>query len=297
MNVLVVVGPTASGKTHAGVVLARRHHGVIVSADSRQMYRELIIGAGKEGEPGQREIRGVGLVPVRTLDGVDQIGVDLWSIKEDISVHDFVARVVPMIEGLLVERIQPIVVGGSGLYVEGLLGLRVFTNVKANKARRSELEDWATGRLLRHLNALAPERAATIDLGNRRRIIRAIEIAEAKEQLAAQPQHPRWPVKIIGINPPREELYQMIDERLEERFEGIANEVQALLAEGISRARLDGLGLEYRYVAQMIAEKLPPEQTLAALKGAIHGFARRQLTWFRKMKGVDWVGDASKINL
>src|SRR3990167_104424 len=138
--VLAIVGPTASGKTTAGVALAKRIRGVIVSCDSRQMYRELIIGAGKEGELSQREIRGVGLVPSRRIDGIDQVGVDLFSVRDTVSVKQFTDAVVPMIEGLRAEHITPIIVGGSGLYVEGVLGLRVFAHAKPNQKRRAELE-------------------------------------------------------------------------------------------------------------------------------------------------------------
>ena len=259
LSVLAVVGPTASGKTTAGVALAKRTHGVVVSCDSRQMYRELIIGAGKEGELTQREIRGKGLVPSRRIDGIDQVGVDLFSVRDTVSVKQFTDAVVPMIEGLRAERITPIIVGGSGLYVEGVLGLSVFAHAKPNPKLRFELEEWSTKRLIERLATLAPERVASIDLKNPRRIVRAIEIAESNQTIVANPETPRWETKIFGINPPREHLYELIDERLDRRFEGIIAETRALLAEGVPGERLDDLGLEYRFAHRLITENEDPE--------------------------------------
>lgn len=295
MAVLVIVGATAVGKTTAGVALAKRTRGVIVSCDSRQMYRELIIGAGKEGALTQREIRGVGLVPSRRLSGIDQVGVDLFSIKDSVSVKQFVDAVVPMIEGLLAERFTPIIVGGSGLYVEGVSGLRVFARAKPNPKRRAELEEWSTKRLLERLVTLAPERVASIDFKNRRRIVRAIEIAEAHQTLAAQPRTPRWETKIFGINPPRAKLYELIDKRLEHRFEGIIAETRALLAEGVPAQRLDDLGLEYRFANRIITQNEDPKKIKAELKFAIHAFARRQITWFKKLPGVTWFESVEEL--
>ncbi len=293
--VLAIVGPTASGKTTAGVALAKRIRGVIVSCDSRQMYRELITGAGKEGELSQREIRGKGLVPSRRIDGIDQVGVDLFSVRDTVSVKQFTDMVVPIVEGLLAERITPIIVGGSGLYVEGVLGLKVFAKAKPNQKRRAELETWPTKRLIGRLATLAPERIASIDLKNRRRIVRAIEISESNQTIAAEPKTARWETKIFGINPPREQLYELIDARLEHRFEGIIAETRALLAEGVPGERLDELGLEYRFAHRLITENSDPEKIREELKFAIHAFARRQITWFKKMPGVEWFTSAEEL--
>ena len=295
LSVLAVVGPTASGKTTAGVALAKRTHGVVVSCDSRQMYRELIIGAGKEGELTQREIRGKGLVPSRRIDGIDQVGVDLFSVRDTVSVKQFTDAVVPMIEGLRAERITPIIVGGSGLYVEGVLGLRVFAHAKPNQKRRAELETWPIKRLIERLATLAPERIASIDLKNRRRIVRAIEISESNQTIVANPRTPRWETKIFGIDPPRERLYELIDERLDRRFEGIIAETRALLAEGVPGERLDDLGLEYRFAHRLITENEDPEKAREELKFAIHAFARRQITWFKKMSGVEWSTSVTEL--
>lgn len=286
--VLTIVGPTASGKTTAGVALAKKTRGVIVSCDSRQMYRELVIGAGKEGELIQREIRGVGLVPSRRVDGIDQVGVDLFSVRDTVSVKQFTDAVVPMVEGLLAERISPIIVGGSGLYVEGVLGLRVFAHAQPNKKRRAELETLPIKHLIEQLARLAPERIALIDLKNQRRVVRAIEIAESQQIIAAHPKTARWETKIFGINPPRERLYELIDERLDRRFEGIIAETRALLAQGVPEERLDDLGLEYRFAHRLIAHNEDPEKNRQELKFAIHAFARRQITWFKKMPNMEW---------
>jgi len=271
---LVVLGPTASGKTSLGVKLAREFNGEIISADSRQVYRGLDIGAGKDLEE-------------YTLDGVDipYHLIDVADLSEEFSVFDFQKRCYDAFEEIRGRRVLPVMVGGTGLYIQSVLSGYRMVDAPENPALRRELTGLSDRQLEEWLRALRGSLHNVTDLTNRERMIRAIEIAEAEKENPPSPSPDVRPL-VLGTRFPKDELHRRIRSRLEERLNhGMIEEVEALRAQGVSWERLVALGLEYRFVAERLQGKIRNRNDLVQkLYSAICKFAKRQGTWFRRME-------------
>lgn len=271
MDLLVVLGPTASGKTHLAVQAARYLQGEIISADSRQVYRGLDIGSGKD-------LAEYGTTPYHLIDVVEP--------GYEFSLFDFAAHFCQAFAGIRARHHLPILVGGTGLYLDAILQGYDLVSVDENPALRAELEPFALDALRKRLRSLRPEQHNTSDLNDRSRLIRAIEIAAGEGQagarrLALPPLTPR----VFGLRWSREVLRQRITGRLRERLDhGLIEEVAALHADGVSWQTLDFYGLEYRFVAQHLQGRLNRNDLFQKLNSAIHQFAKRQDTWFRRME-------------
>lgn len=273
-NLLVILGPTASGKTRLGVELARRLGGEIVSVDSRQVYRGLDIGTGKDLA---EYTEGGAPVPYHLIDVVD--------VDEEYSVFDFQQDFYRIFEKLRSQQALPIAVGGTGLYLEAVLQRYRMVKVPTNPVLRAELELLPDEELAQQLLALKPDLHNTSDLGDRSRAVRAIEIALYSRDHEPEPAPPIDPL-VLGIRWPRQTLHQRIRDRLRARLdEGLIEEVQGLRAAGASWQRLHALGLEYRFVADYLTGKIRKRGfLLRSLSSAIIAFAKRQETWFRRME-------------
>jgi tRNA dimethylallyltransferase len=274
--IIAIVGPTASGKSALGVRLAKRLGGVIVSADSRQVYRGLNIGAGK--------------ISKREMRGVPHYLLDVASPRRTFTVAQYQKKFRSLLKKLPVT--QPVfLVGGSPFYIQAALTTADFPAVKPNAALRARLEKKTTGQLYSLLKMKDPVRALNIEHGNRRRLIRALEIIAVTGKPVPPLTLPwRENVVLLGITVPREKLYRQIDARVDERIrEGMVNEVRRLHAHGVSWKRLESFGLEYRHLAQLLQTKVSREEAISQLKFHIHAFARRQLTWFRSMPNIQWI--------
>lgn len=272
-NLLMVLGPTASGKTRLGVELARELGGEIVSADSRQVYRGLDIGAGKDlGEYST----GGPPIPYHLIDIVD--------LDVEFSVFDYQRRFFEVFGELQARGTIPIAVGGSGLYLESILSETRMVEVPENAGLRAELEGEKTGVLIKRLRGLRTVHNTT-DLEDRRRLVRAIEIAEYSATHTLEPS-PEIAALVLGVRWDRGVLRDRIGRRLAERMrEGLIDEVQRLHESGVSWEKLEFLGLEYRFVSDFLRGVIKNENDLRQkLASAICAFAKRQETWFRRME-------------
>jgi len=271
MNLLVVLGPTASGKTHLAVQAARQLNGEIISADSRQVYRGLDIGSGKDLDE-------YGTTPYHLIDVVDP--------GCGFSLFDFAHAFSQAFSEVCGRRRLPILVGGTGLYLDAVLRGYELVAVGENRSLRQELEPLCLDALRKRLQALRPEQHNTSDLNDRSRLLRAIEIAEGEQQAGARPlAMPQVTPLVFGLRWPREVLRQRITKRLRERLDhGLVDEVANLHAAGVTWETLDYYGLEYRFVARHLQGQLNRNDLFQKLNSAIHQFAKRQETWFRRME-------------
>ncbi len=284
MNLLVILGPTASGKTHLAVQAARHLNGEILSADSRQVYRGLDIGSGKD-------LAEYGATPYHLIDIVDP--------GREFSLFNFVQEFKSAYEKVTSRGCLPVLAGGTGLYLDAILRGYELVRVEENLPLRHELEKMEAAALVERLRRLRPDLHNTTDLTDRERLTRAIEIAEGERQPVAEPVVlPNLSPRVFGLRCRRDILRQRITRRLRERLDhGMIEEVQGLHAAGVSWETLNYLGLEYRFVAQYLQGLFNRNDLFQKLNSAIHQFAKRQETWFRRMQrqGVDicWL-DADK---
>lgn len=274
--ILVIVGPTASGKTGLAIKLAKERNGEVISADSRQVYKGLDIGTGK--------------VTVAEMDAIKHHLIDVADPKEVFSVSDFQKLGKEAITDIHSRGKLPIIAGGTGFYIQALVDGLVLPEVPPDKTLRKNLEKMPLSKLLSLLKKLDKKRYVTIDKNNPVRIIRAIEIAKALGRVPTLKSKTNYEPKFIGISIDPEKLKKNIHDRLIARFEiGMIDEVRKLHEDGLSWKRMEALGLEYRYIARYLQGKLSEPEMLRQLETAINQYAKRQMTWFRRDKRVEWV--------
>jgi tRNA dimethylallyltransferase len=270
-NLLVILGPTASGKTRLGVAAARALDGEIISADSRQVYRGMDIGTGKD-------LSEYGDIPYHLI--------DICDAGDEFSVFEFQEHFLAAYENIRRRARLPVLVGGTGLYLDCALRNYRMIKVPENPALRATLASLSPEELAIRLKALKPEQHNTTDLTDRDRLLRAIEIAEG--ELAAGATGPALPALqplVFGVLWDRSRLRRRITERLEQRLaEGLIEEVRDLVDKGVSHGMLEHYGLEYRLVSQHLRGALNRNDMFQKLNSAIHQFAKRQDTWFRRME-------------
>jgi len=279
-NLLVILGPTASGKTKVGVEVARALEGEIISADSRQVYRGMDIGTGKDlGEYGS--------IPYHLIDLVDP--------GYEFNVFEFQRRFVEAFTGIQARGRLPIVVGGTGMYLDAVLQGYRLLEVPENPRLRQELAALSLENLANRLKGANPKLHNTTDLLDRERLMRAIEIAEFRGGRNNPPKpFPEMSPIVFGIRFERTILRQRITQRLRERMNrGMIAEVEELLKKGVAFQTLEFYGLEYRFVAKFLKGELNKNDMFQKLNSAIHQFAKRQETWFRRMERqgilIHWV--------
>lgn len=277
-RLVVVVGTNASGKSDLGIRLAQHFGGEIVSADSRQVYRGLDLGSGK--------------VSAAQAVMVKHHLIDVVDVSENYSLAQYQRAAYSAIDAIGAAGKLPFLVGGTGLYVSAIVEGYELVDVPPNEALRSELEALPLAELVARLEELDREAASRVDRQNRRRVIRAIEIASAGHTHAAgRKSCPRYDCLQLGLTWPREVLEERIEKRLEERLvQGMIDEVAGLRAGGVSDLRLEKLGLEYRYIARYLRGEIGSVEELRRQLGiAIRQFAKEQLTWFKRDKRIRWL--------
>ncbi|MDO8593188.1 MAG: tRNA (adenosine(37)-N6)-dimethylallyltransferase MiaA [bacterium] len=309
-KVIIILGPTSSGKTKLAVRLAALFNGEIVSADSRQVYKGMDVGTGKD--------LGEYTVPYHLIDVADP--------KKQFDVAKYQKLAYQAIDNILKRGKLPIVAGGSGLYLQAVVDGYKLNKVKADKALRRELEKLTIEQLLNKLKALNPAFASKLnqsDSKNKRRLIRYVEImsnnviarsAVPTRHCGLDPQSRslsiaansgfrlggRNDVKIIGLTCPREVLNERIRQRLIDRLEkeDMIGEVKRLHREGLSWKRLESFGLEYKFIARYLQGKMKYEEMVEKLNIASRQFARKQMTWFRRWerqgREIEWMDDGEK---
>ena len=270
---LVVTGPTASGKTHLAVELARRFNGEIVSADSRQVYRGLDIGTGKDLE---EYGSGSEAVPYHLIDIVEP--------NEEFHLFRYLDMARKALQDISQHGRLPVVAGGSVLYVKALLDGYDQDGGAPNPELRAELETQPLGTLIEMLRKEAsPALFQRTDTTQKRRVIRSIELARFGETIAPVPAIDDS--LVIAPFFDRKVIHTRIEKRLDERLTaGMLEEVQRLHDEGMSWERMDWLGLEYRFAAKALTGELTVPQMRDILLAHIRQFCKRQDGWFRKLE-------------
>lgn len=272
-KLIVILGPTASGKTHRAVSLARAIDGEIISADSRQVYSGMDIGTGKD-------IDEYGDVPYHLI--------DICPAGYKYNLYEYLRDFDHVFTDIKKRGKNAILCGGTGLYIESVLNGLKLPEVPENKELRDELSAYSLEELTKMLAAMKSMHNTT-DVDNKKRAIRAIEIqtyynAHPQAAAAAQP-HPISDALIIGIDIDREARRQRISHRLDARLlAGMVNEIQELIRVGVKPEDLSYYGLEYKFVTAYVTGKISKEEMHDMLEIAIHQFAKRQMTWFRGME-------------
>ena len=276
-KIIVILGPTASGKSDLAIKLAQKFNGEIISADSRQVYKGLDIGSGKIKKEEMKEI------PHYLL--------DVASPKRRFSVSKYQKLSLKAIEKIFKKNKIPIICGGSGFYVQSIIDGLKIPEVKPNYKLRKELSKKTPDELYQMLKKLDKNRAESIDRKNSRRLIRAIEIAIELKKVPKLEKHPLpYPVLILGIKKEKNELKKLIKKRLLKRLdEGMVDEVKNLYKNKVSFKKLEEFGLEYRYIAFYLQGKITYDEMVKSLQKEIEHYAKRQMTWFKKDNRIIWI--------
>lgn len=285
-KILVIVGPTASGKSELGVELAKKFQGEIISADSRQVYRGMDIGTGKV------QLTASSHKPTAlSYKGIPHHLIDVADPNEDFNVSSFVTIAKEKIEEIGAHENLPIIVGGTGFWVNSLVFGYELPDVVPNKELRDELETHTVEELFEQLQKLDTSRAKHIDKHNKRRLIRALELVmttgEPIPELKSESQYDAlW----IGIKIEKDELDARIGKRLKQWLkDGLIEETKELHESGVSWPRLESLGMEYRSVARYLQGTTSEEEMRVEALHSIVQYAKRQMTWFKRNKNIHWI--------
>ncbi|MBI2048624.1 MAG: tRNA (adenosine(37)-N6)-dimethylallyltransferase MiaA [Parcubacteria group bacterium] len=276
-KIIVIVGPTASGKSAFAVALARKIGGEIISADSRQVYTGLDIGTGKITK---REMRGI---PHHLL--------DIASPRRIITAHDFAMRGHAAIAAIAARDKIPIIAGGTGFYIDALVGRIALAPVPIDTKLRAHLDTKSAPQLFALLKRRDPKRAHAIiernEMNNKHRLIRALEITYSR--VASPTEPPAYDVRWFGIRPDMQELKKKIRVRLLARLrQGMIREAERLHENGLAYTRMHALGLEYRYMALYLQKKITKDALVEQLPAKIWQYARRQVIYWKRNKDIQW---------
>jgi tRNA dimethylallyltransferase len=278
-NLIVILGPTASGKTQMAAKLADDLQGEIISADSRQVYKNMDIGTGKDLN---QYIINDRKIPYHLIDIVVP--------ESEFNLFEFQNRFYKIFGDLIEKKTLPVLVGGTGLYLEAVLRGYDMPLAPMDQELRKELSRKSKDELQKMLLALKPHLHNKTDLEDSERLIRAIEIERARSiKDQDQGEKPSIDAVVFGIRWERSTLRQRITVRLKERLEqGMIEEVMNLHDTGLTWTKLESFGLEYRFISQYLQRKISFDEMTNKLNAAIHQFAKRQETWFRRMekKGI-----------
>lgn len=280
-ELITILGPTASGKTKLAVKLAKEFNGEILSADSRQVYRRMNIGTGKDLED-------------YSIDGsqVDYHLIDIVDPEEEFNLFEFKNKFYQIFNEIILKGKLPFLVGGTGLYISSILQNYKLKKADFNSDRAEELRSLSLEALQNILYSVKSDIHNKSDLSKKERIVRAILIAEAESGLSVD--FPPVNYAAIGIKADRGVIKDRITQRLIKRLKsGMIEEVENLVQSGVTSEKLDSFGLEYRYIGRYLNGELDYEEMFQKLNHAIHNFAKRQMTWFRKMERegviINWI--------
>jgi len=279
-KLIVILGPTASGKTDLAIKLAKKYNGEVVSADSRQVYKGLDIGSGKITE--------------KEMCGVPHWLLDVANPKARFTVSQYQKLALKAIKNIQKKNKLPILVGGTGFYIQSIVDGIIIPEVKPDWKLRKKLEKLSNEELFKKLKKLDPKRAESIDRQNPRRLIRALEIVlttGTEVPALSRAEGQKFDVLQIGIKKSPEELKKYIQKRLLKRLRknALINEVKKLRKSGLSFKRLEEFGLEYRFVAQYLQNKTSWQKMIDKIQKESEHFAKRQMTWFKRDKRIIWI--------
>lgn len=275
-KLVVLVGPTASGKTALSIEIAKEFSGEVISADSRQVYERLDIGTEK--------------VTAAEMQGIPHHLLDVVPPEVVYTAHDFKRDSAAAIEEILNRSRLPIVAGGTFFYVDMLLGKISTPDVPPDPALRAHLEELSTETLFTSLERLDPERAFHIDPNNKRRLMRALEIVKSEGKVPQLKVESPYDTLILGIKTDKTELRNRIRSRAEQAIErGLVTETKQLLKNGLSKERLSEIGLEYRIVLEYLDGELTDGEFIQKLEEKNWQYARKQLTWLKRDESIVWI--------
>ena len=283
-NALIILGPTASGKTLLAVKSAHELNGAVLSFDSRQVFRQLNIGAGKDLNA--YFIKGK---------SVPHFLLDICDVNEPFNSYDFVTNFITAFDQCLKQHKLPILCGGTGLYFDLVLKKHEYINIPSNLKLREELKSLNKNELIERLNSFDPALREHADISTLKRMNRAVEVAQylSKNTLIPIPYPELKPI-LFGIHLERNILRERIIQRIEQRLQqGMIEEVENLLKEGVSAGRLVHFGLEYKIITNYLKGDYSFETMRMKLENGIMQYSKRQLTWFRKMERegykINWI--------
>lgn len=290
-KLLVIVGPTGTGKTALALKLAKKFNGEIVSADSRQLYKEMDIATGKEVNELQKSKvkKGEGYWDV---EGVRVHLYDLLDPKETFSVAQYQQLAVQKIKEIQAENKLPILVGGTGLYIQAVIDGLNIPKSPPNLQLRARLGNTANEDLYEELKKVDPETASEIDQNNPRRLLRALEVyytTGEKISTLKTKYKPDYDLLLVGLTAMREELYKKADQGVETWLKlGLVAETKKLIAKGYDPKLPSMTSIGYRQITMHLEKKLSLELAVQRIKFDLHSYIRRQLTWFKLDGRINW---------
>lgn len=301
-KIIVIVGQTSSGKSDVAIKLANLFDGEIISADSRQVYRGMNIGTGKVTgflRPAIISKRSASRDLIFVSENIPHHLIDVASPRTEYNASKFKRAAGKAIRDILSRGKLPIICGGTGFWIKAIVDNVVFPEVKPDKKLREKLQKFDAEKLFQKLQKLDPKRAESIDRRNKVRLIRALEIIQTLGQVPKPQKKKRTDYEFlqIGLDWPKEELYARIKKRLDNRFgQGMIQEVSDLHFQNkISWKRLERFGLEYRFIALFLQDKISETEMREKLFEASKDYAKRQLTWFKKDRRIIWQKNYTEI--
>jgi len=275
-KIIIVLGPTATGKSDIAVQIAKKVDGEIISADSRQVFKGMDLGSGK--------------ITKKEMCGIPHYLLDIAKPNTIFSVAKYKELADKAIEKIISKGKTPIICGGTGFYIDSIIKNITLPKVRLNKKLRSKLEKLSAEKLFEMLKKLSPTRAKNIDKFNKVRLIRAIEIAKTLGDVPEIIEGPKkYDFILIGLDTKDNVLKERIEKRLLKRIKlGMIKEISRLHKQGVSWKRLESFGLEYRETAKYLQGKITREQMIENLKNDIWHFVKRQRTWFKRNKNIKW---------
>lgn len=276
-KIIIIVGQTSSGKSDLAVYLAQKIRGEVISADSRQVYKKMDIGTGKIKREEMKSI------PHHLLSVV--------SPNKLFSIADYIPLAEKKIEEIRERNNVPIICGGTAFYIDSLINKVSIPKAPPNWDLRKRLEKKSCSELFDELQKIDPQRAISIDNKNKRRLIRALEIIKlTKKKVPPLSSIKPYNSLYIGIDIDQEDLNKKIEQRLMSRIkEGMIEEVRSLRKNGLSWERLEGFGLEYKWISLYLQNKILYDEMIILLLNDIKKFSKRQKTWWKKNKEIKWV--------
>ena len=285
-NIICIVGPTASGKSALAVELAKEYHGEVVSCDSMQVYRRMDIGTAK---PTREEMQ-----------GIPHHMIDVAEPDEDFSVSRYCRLATPIVDDILSRGKTAIIVGGTGLYMDSLIrgnDFAPFPSTGQRERLEAQADTVGMDAMLEWLRSVDPEAAARLHPGDRKRIIRALEVyLETGETITAhnrrtQTLPPRYAPLWLGVDfAERAELYRSIEQRVDRMLElGLVEEIKDLLASGVPETTTSMQAIGYKEFVSALDCRCTIEEATADVKQASRHYAKRQLTWFRRNREINWL--------
>ncbi|MFH1769062.1 MAG: tRNA (adenosine(37)-N6)-dimethylallyltransferase MiaA [Parcubacteria group bacterium] len=276
-KIICIIGPTASGKTDLSIKLAKKLNGEIISADSRQVYKGMDIGTAK--------------IIKKEMRGVPHHMIDVVSPKTNFDAVKFKDKAQRIIKDMIKRGKLPIIVGGTGFWIDTLVHDMDFPGTKQDSKLRKQLESKTVEQLFKQLQELDSDRALSIERYNKRRLVRALEIVLTTGKPVPQiKKTSKYDVLWLGIKMDQEQLNRRIKKRFIKWLDkGLIDEVKRLHKSGVSWKRFEELGLAYKYIADMLRNKISHTEMINLSVQSIIKYSKRQMTWFKRNKEIIWI--------